>query len=63
MRNDSLDLKMWNIKLEIIDIDRCFLSAYSFQKRNQVLLNQTILSIPILYHLHKGHQNFLSLAM
>ena len=31
MINDGLDLKMWNLTLEIIDTHRCFLPADSFQ--------------------------------
>ena len=31
MRNDSFDLKLQNLNLEIIDTDRCFLPADSFQ--------------------------------
>ena len=31
MRNDGLDLKMRNLKLEIIDTHGCFLPADSFQ--------------------------------
>ena len=43
MKNDSFDLKMRNIKLEIIDTHRCFPPGDNFQ--NQISLNQTILSI------------------
>ena len=31
MRHDGLDLKMHNLKLEIIDIQSCFLPADSFR--------------------------------
>ena len=45
MKNDRLDLKMRNLKLEIIDTQRCFLPAESFQNI-KISLKQTISSIP-----------------
>ena len=53
MRNDGLDLKMRNLKLEIIDTQRCFLPADSFQngikfyKIKQFCLYVTLYLIPI----------------
>ena len=35
MRNDGLDLKMWNLKFEIIDNKKFFLHADKFSKSNQ----------------------------